>query len=76
MSLPCTIARCNADATVLAVLDRPATPAAHTDRAWTGHLETPYCAEHAIDRPDATGILKYGDTWTLTPINTNGNDHG
>lgn len=68
MSSICTIARCVAPATVLAVLDRPSTAAAIADRAWTGHLETAYCAEHAVGRPDSTGLERYGDRWTLKPI--------
>jgi hypothetical protein len=64
----CAIRRCTAPAAVLVVLDRPTTNAARADHAWTGHLETAYYGEHAIARPDAIGIDKYGDVWTLSPL--------
>ena len=68
MSETCAIRRCTASASVLVMLDRPATDAACADHAWTGHLETAYCTEHALARPQTAGIDKYGDVWTLTPL--------
>lgn len=64
----CTIKRCDAEATVRVILDRPDTEASRSNHAWTGHHEFAYCAEHAVDRVTTSGIEEYRDTITLTPL--------
>lgn len=73
-TIECTINRCEKPATVLVILARPAEAVAGTTY-WHGHLENPYCGEHAIERPSVNGIEEFRDTWTLRPLNTTAEVH-
>ena len=66
----CTIKRCEEDATALVIIDRPAPPPGSSRMFWHGHMEHPYCGEHAIQRPHADGFAEYGDTWIMRPLDT------
>lgn len=64
----CQIRQCDAAATARITLERPESDRARADYADTGRWTMDYCAAHAVDRPSARGIERYGDRWTIGPI--------
>lgn len=67
-NMKCQIKRCTEIATVLTILDRPASAATAGGRAWHGHMEASYCETHAVARPAIGGVVEFGDVWTLRPL--------
>jgi len=67
----CEIRRCEADATVRVIVDRPRPGAAGSPLpadyvCWSGHFDHVYCQEHALTFAGTTA--EYGDVITLRPV--------